>query len=227
VLIVDDGDPVARELVARLGSMGYTVVAERTVDGLEAVVDVYRPDVAVIAAQGTSPLQVITTARKHEAIPVIFVTGSSAEERLAAFTAGADDVVVKPLLPEELVVRIGTLLRRSGSHREVLKVADVIIDEGAHVASRNGHELDLTTTEFNLLKVLCLHAPRVMSKHDLLVEVWGFEHYHVNLVEVHICALRRKLEQHGIRLIHTVRSVGYVVRVPRVTAVPHTDACTG
>jgi DNA-binding response OmpR family regulator len=226
VLIVDDGDPGARELVARLGSLGYTVVAERSVDGLEAVVDVYRPNVAVIAAHDTPPQQVIATVRKYESVPVIFVTGSSSEERLAAFSAGADDVVVKPLLPEELVVRIGTLLQRSGLHREVIKVADVVIDDGAHVASRNGHELDLTTTEFNLLRVLCLHAPRVMSKHELLVEVWGFEHYHVNLVEVHVCALRRKLEQHGSRLIHTVRSVGYVVRVPRV-AVPGTDARTG
>jgi DNA-binding response OmpR family regulator len=217
VLVIDDGDPAVREAVARLGAAGYTVVAEHTLEGLQMVADVFRPDVAVIAANGTPPAQVVGVVRRHDAIPVILLTGTSVEERLAGFAAGADDVVVKPLVPKELVMRVGVLLQRTGFHRDVTRVADVVIDQAAHVVTRNGHELDLTTTEFNLLRALCRHAPRVRSKHDLLVEVWGFEHYHVNLVEVHVSALRRKLEQHGGRLIHTVRSAGYVVRVPKTS----------
>jgi DNA-binding response OmpR family regulator len=82
----------------------------------------------------------------------------------------------------------------------------------AHSAVRAGQSIDLTHREFSLLATLAQHPGIVLSKLQLLTQVWGFEHYDLNLVEVHICALRRKLEEHGKRLIHTVRGVGYVLR---------------
>jgi DNA-binding response OmpR family regulator len=94
----------------------------------------------------------------------------------------------------------------------VLQVSDLLVDIEAHMAVRGGETLDLTHREFSLLAMLARHPGIVLSKLQLLTEVWGFEHYDLNVVEVHISALRRKLEERGPRLIHTVRAVGYVLR---------------
>jgi len=94
----------------------------------------------------------------------------------------------------------------------VLQVKDLVIDTQAHSAVRAGKVMDLTHREFSLLATLAQHPGIVLSKVQLLTQVWGSEHYDLNLVEVHISALRRKLEEHGPRLIHTVRGVGYVLR---------------
>ncbi|MFZ9043010.1 MAG: winged helix-turn-helix domain-containing protein, partial [Ilumatobacteraceae bacterium] len=105
--------------------------------------------------------------------------------------------------------------QRCGEIGQVRRQIDQqVVDEHAHVACRNHRPLDLTATEFALLVALVRDAGLVLSKRQLLRSVWGFDGYDGNVVEVHISALRRKLEQHGPRLIHTVRSLGYVVRHP-------------
>jgi len=135
------------------------------------------------------------------------------EDVPAAFDAGGDDYVVKPFIMAELLARMRAVLRRSGREgRRVLEIADLIVDEDAHAAVRAGTTLDLTQREFSLLATLCHHTGVVLSKVQLLTQVWGFEHYDLNVVEVHISALRRKIEEQGPRLIHTVRGVGYVLR---------------
>lgn len=131
--------------------------------------------------------------------------------------------------PVELVARIGALLSAAGldaivvasaepceitptgtSHPEM--VGDLVIDRAAHVARRAGAALTLTATEFRLLATFVTNTGIVLSKRRLLELVWGFDDYDVNLVEVHVSALRRKLEAHGGRIVHTVRGVGYVLR---------------
>jgi DNA-binding response OmpR family regulator len=102
--------------------------------------------------------------------------------------------------------------RGAGTARHVLEVDDLVVDELAHTVRCRDAEIELTSLEFSLLTTLLRHQNQVLSKVQLLDEVWGFEHYDVNLVEVHVSALRRKLEAHIPRIIHTVRGAGYVVR---------------
>jgi len=94
----------------------------------------------------------------------------------------------------------------------VLELGDLVVDESAHSVVRAGNVVDLTHREFSLLVMLCRHSGMVLSKVQLLANVWGFEHYDLNVVEVHVSALRKKLEEHGPRIIQTVRGVGYVCR---------------
>lgn len=110
----------------------------------------------------------------------------------------------------ELMARVLALLRRSGRLRSaVVEVGDLIVDPVARRASRGGVELDLTPTEFQLLHALAARSGAAVSKERLLALVWGFDDYDANVVEVHVSALRRKVEAHGRRLIHTVRGAGY------------------
>ncbi len=113
----------------------------------------------------------------------------------------------------ELLARARALLRRAGRlSSAVHQIGDLLIDDGARTVVRNGTVLDLTRTEYDLLSVLAQHPGQVLSKVQLLTQVWGFDAYDVNLVEVHMSSLRRKLEAEGPRLIQTVRGVGYVLR---------------
>src|SRR5436309_3380221 len=118
-----------------------------------------------------------------------------------------------PNPPAELLARMQAVLRRWGRvRRSVLQVGDLTVDVEAHSVVQAGAAIDLTHREFALLATLAQHPGIVLSKLQLLTQVWGFEHYDLNVIEVHICALRRKLDQHGQPLIRTVRGVGYVLR---------------
>jgi len=132
---------------------------------------------------------------------------------VAAFEVGGDDYLVKPFVMSELVARMQAVLRRSNRNSPtVLQVGDVCVDVASHTIVRSGRNVDLTQREFALLRMLCRRPGAVLSKSQLMAEVWGYELYDLNVVEVHMSALRRKLEEHGPRLIHTVRGVGYVIR---------------
>ncbi|MDQ1497429.1 MAG: two-component system, OmpR family, response regulator, partial [Actinomycetota bacterium] len=111
------------------------------------------------------------------------------------------------------VARMRAVLRRTGREgRTVFELGDLRIDADAHSVVRDGQAIDLTHREFALLVEMCRHPGMVLSKLQLLTNVWGFEQYDLNVVEVHVSALRRKLEEHGARVIHTVRNAGYVFR---------------
>src|SRR5215207_8971903 len=200
VLVVED-EPVLRETIAAaLQDAGFVVLAAADGRGLDAAVDRFRPDAAVLDISLPGP-DGLTLARRLQArapTAVVFVTARDAvADRLAGFSAGADDYLVKPFVLAELVARLRAVLRRTG--RLVSPTVQV------------GEPVPLTATELRLLAYLVRNRGRVLSKTQILTQVWGYDEYDPNLVEAHVSALRRKLEAHGPRLVHTVRGIGYRV----------------
>jgi DNA-binding response OmpR family regulator len=196
---------------------GYEVCACENANDVQRVVEQFRPDLAVLDVRlGTGPDGYSTARllRAHGEVAVIMLTAAdTVAERLEGFSSGADDYIVKPFSVAELLARIEAVLRRTGRLTSAVRqFADVIIDDSARTVLRAGQKLELTRTEFDLLTVMAKHPGQVLSKVQLLTQVWGFDAYDVNLVEVHMSSLRRKLEAHGPRLIQTVRGVGYVLR---------------
>ena len=220
VAVFEDDRELQTLLRLVLKAEGYEACIESNAYTARRVQEDFQPDVAIIDLcldDGTSGLQVAAMLREgDDALPIMFVSGSDGlDDRLAGFEAGADDYVCKPFSIAELLARLRALLRRAGHDRSpVLQFADVAVDEAAHRVERAGHLVDVTPTEFSLLRAFVRRPGVVVAKTALLAEVWGFDQYDGNVVEVHMSSLRRKLEQHGPRLIHTVRAVGYVLREP-------------
>lgn len=217
LLVLEDDASLRDALEAVLTATGYDV--RTMIDGtrLDEVVDVFRPDLAILDVYLPCPPDGFEAGRRLRAllgIPLLFVTAADTlEDRLHGFELGADDYLVKPFAMAELLARSRAVLRRSGRLASPTReVRDLVIDEANRVANRAGVPLDLTKTEFDLLCALARHPGTVFSKIALLTQVWGFEEYAPNLVEVHVSALRRKLEALGPRMIHTERGEGYVIR---------------
>ena len=217
VLVVEDDAPIRSALDVALRSEGYEVCAEPDGSNLEAVAEQFRPDLAIIDVRmptGPDGYAMVRLLRASSDLPTLFLTAADGiDDRLAGFAAGGDDYLVKPFSMAELLARVKALLRRSGRLASaVWQVGELMVDDGARVVMRDGNKLDLTRTEYGLLSLFVRHPGQVLSKAQLLTEVWGFDAYDTNLVEVHLSALRRKVEAHGPRLIHTVRGMGYVLR---------------
>ncbi len=218
VLLLEQDAPTRDVLVATFERLGCAVRAEAAGVGVQRATRLFRPDVALIGVRPGDSLEGVEVARwlrAHDDIPILFL-GASGETRdvVDAFDAGADDYLVKPFVFSELLARIRAVLRHSRRPpRPVHVVGDLEVDVGAHLAIRAGHELDLTRREFAILAVLCDHAGSILSKAQLMCDVWGgVDQFGLNVVEVHVSSLRRKLEAHGPRTIHTVRGIGYVLR---------------
>jgi len=164
---------------------------------------------------GRSGFDLAHVLRNKTDLLILFLTArDTVSSRLAGFSVGADDYVIKPVVVEELLARVRALLRRSGRlETEVLEVGDLILDEPARLVRRGDAELELTPIEFQLLAFLMRNRGVVLSRLQISSQVWGYEEHDPNLVPVHIGNLRRKLEGSGPRLIHTVRGHGYVLRV--------------
>jgi DNA-binding response OmpR family regulator len=143
---------------------------------------------------------------------VVLSPSPQLEDRLMGLRAGADEVMGKPFLVSELACKVTALMRRNGHRPAAIELGDLVVDEGAHTVERRGRVVELTAVEFGLLLAFCRNRGLVLSKTQLLTMVWGFDHHNVNLVEVHVSALRRKLEAAGPRIIHTVRGAGYALR---------------
>lgn len=219
ILVVEDDSAIREALVVAMAEEGYDVRPAQ--DGVSAMrgAEEFRPDLAIVDIRlpgGPDGLAVARRIREAADLPVLFLTAADGlEDRLAGFAAGADDYIVKPFSISELLMRVRAVLRRSGRLRsQVWQVGDLFVDEAARVVTRSGATIDLTHTEFELLSTLGRHRGQVLSKAQLLSQVWGYEAYDPNVVEAHISALRRKLEEHGPRLIHTVRGAGYGLRPP-------------
>ena len=145
---------------------------------------------------------------------MVFLTAADTlEERLSGFDLGADDYIVKPFAVAELLSRVRVILRRAGRlDSPTRQIRDLVVDEATRTVMRNKDRVELTRTEFDLLLVLVRSPGKVFSKTQLLAQVWGFDEFDPNLVEVYVSSLRRKLEAHGPRLLFTERGRGYVIR---------------
>jgi two-component system, OmpR family, response regulator len=211
VVVVEDEAAVRDAVVAALRHEGY--VARGYGDAVEAdTILGFAPDLAVldIGLPSVSGFALARQLRDRSALSIIFLTARDAvADRVEGLELGADDYVVKPFALEELLARIRAVLRRSGRLATVLEVGDLLIDESGGWATRTGRALPLTATELRLLAFLVRHRGQALSKDQLLTQVWGYDAYDPNLVEVHVSALRRKLEHGGPRVIQTVRGIGY------------------
>jgi two-component system OmpR family response regulator len=220
VLVVDDEENIRFLLRTALRHFGFAVeVAGDGRSALSAVranppelllLDVMLPDV--------DGFEVCRRLRgEGNDTPVLFLTArDGAEEAVRGLTLGGDDYVTKPFSLEEVVARIQALLRRSGRRQSssVLSLADLQLDDDAHVVRRAGRPVELSPTEYNLLRFLLTNAGRVLSKSQLLDHVWEYDFGgNAVVVETYISYLRKKIDRTGPPLIHTVRGVGYTLRV--------------
>ena len=215
-MFIEDDEAVRNAIAIELRAAGYVVQAEVDGNSLEELVESFRPDIAVLDVMlpGRSGFDLAHVLRNKSDLPILFLTARDAvSSRLAGFSAGADDYVIKPVAVEELLARLRALLRRSGRlEAEVLEVGDLILDEPARVVRRGDTMLELTPIEFQLLGFLMRNRGVVLSRLQIMSQVWGYEEHDPNLVPVHMGNLRRKLEASGPRLIHTIRGHGYVLR---------------
>jgi two-component system, OmpR family, response regulator len=215
VLVVDDDAAITESVAIVLRDQGCRVwQASGYTEALQAAV-AHRPHVAVVdVGLGAGP-DGFMLARRLLSIgteSIVFLTAhSDLNRRLEGFDVGADDFISKPFAMQELVARIGALLRRLGVAADRRwELGDLTLDEGTHDVVYCGQAVELTATQFALLKELARHSPRVVAKARLLATVWDYDAgSDANLIEVHMSALRRKLEDHGPRVIQTVRGAGY------------------
>jgi two-component system OmpR family response regulator len=216
VVVVEDEASVRGSVEAALAHEGLAVASfGDRVDA--AAIEATMPDLVIldIGLPGGDGFELARQLRARRDVPIVFLTARDAvEDRLLGFAIGADDYLVKPFAIEELLARVRAVLRRFGRHTAPLEVGDVLVDEHAGVAYRDGQPLGLTPTELRLLAFLARHRGLVLSKPQLLSQVWGYDAFDPNVVEVHISALRRKLEAHGPRVLETIRGLGYRLVVP-------------
>jgi two-component system OmpR family response regulator len=153
-------------------------------------------------------------------VPVLFLTArDTVEDRVRGLTTGGDDYLTKPFSIEELVARIRAILRRVGENGDAdakLVFADLELDDDTHEVWRAGDPIDLTATEFKLLRYLMTNPRRVLSKAQILDHVWNYDFGgDMNVVETYISYLRKKIDAKATPLIHTIRGVGYSLRLPK------------
>jgi two-component system, OmpR family, response regulator len=211
VVVIEDEPPIRDAVVAALRAERFVAIGfddvPNTGDLLAAVPDLAIVDVMLPSGNG---FELARSLYRHHELPIIFLTARDAvADRVAGLELGADDYLVKPFALEELMARVRAVLRRRGAIPQILEVERLLIDEERGFATRGGRDLELTGTELRLLAFLVRHRGQSLSKEQLLTQVWGYDAYDHNLVEVHVSALRRKLEAAGPRLIHTVRGIGY------------------
>jgi two-component system response regulator MprA len=219
ILVVDD-DPRVTDLLRRvLAYEGYSVViAARGDEALNRTLE-QPPDLVVldIMLPGMNGLEVARRLRAAgDHVPIMMLTARDAvADRVEGFETGADDYLVKPFAPEELLARVQALLRRNQEQRhEVLRYADVELDTGTRLAYRGAREIELSPTEYELLALFLRRPRQVLTREIILDRVWGLDFEgSSNVMEVYVGYLRTKLEAEGEpRLIHTVRGVGYVFK---------------
>ena len=223
ILVVDDERAITDLVAMALKYEGFEVEAAATAKAARHAVMDFRPalvilDVGLPDDDGFSLVQrLIADGLK---VPVIFLTARDAtEEKVHGLTVGGDDYVTKPFSIEELVARIRVVLRRhqpADGAGGPLRLSDLELNEETHEVIRGGRLLELTKTEFRLLRYLMINAGRVLSRPQILDHVWDYDFGgDASVLETYISYLRRKIDTVDPQLIHTVRGVGYVMRVPR------------
>ncbi|MFG3441903.1 response regulator transcription factor [Nonomuraea sp. NPDC047897] len=223
LLIVEDDPNILELLAASLRFAGFDVTTAKS--GLDAVAAVqrHRPDLIVLDVMlpdldGFEIVRRLRGGGTHT--PVVFLTArDETEDKIRGLTIGGDDYVTKPFSLEEVVARIHAVLRRTSGEAAAppprLTFADIELDEESHEVWRGGRAVSLSPTEFKLLRYFMTNAGRVLSKPQILHHVWDYDFRgEVGIVESYVSVLRRKIDNRSPRLIHTLRGVGYVLRLP-------------
>ncbi|MCU1526421.1 MAG: two-component system response regulator [Frondihabitans sp.] len=222
VLVVDDEESLTDLLSIAFRYQGWMV--ETAADGRSAfaLVRSFHPDVIVLDVllpdvDGLEVLRGIRASRIDT--PVLFLSAKdSLRDLLAGLEKGGDDYVTKPFSLNEVVARLRAILRRTrsvapGDQRSRIAVGDLVLNEEKCNVSRGGRDIELTATEFELLRFLMRNPRRVLSRAQILQNVWGYDFgAKTSVVEIYISYLRRKIEARDAPMIHTVRSVGYVIK---------------
>ncbi|WP_067817236.1 response regulator transcription factor [Nocardia inohanensis] len=217
ILVIEDAEAIRTAVGAGLTGAGHEVLERPDGAALEQELARFRPDLVILDVMlpGRDGFTLLEVVRARSAAGVLMLTArDGVEDRVRGLRSGSDDYVVKPFDLAELLARVDALLRRMGRAHTRVIIGDLEVDVQAAGARRADTPLALTATEFKLLAYLAAHRDRVVTKTQILTGVWGYEDYDPNLVEVHVSALRRKLEEHGDRLLHTVRGLGYTLRAP-------------
>ncbi len=223
ILVVDDEPNIVDVVSMALRFQGFEVASAAT--GREALDQVaeFRPDLMVLDVmlpdmEGFDVAERLGAQRS--AVPIVFLTARDATpDKVRGLTSGGDDYVTKPFSLEELVARIRTILRRTGQiapESRALAFEDLEMDEDTREVARAGQPIELTATEYRLLRYFLLNPRRVLSRAQLLESVWNYDFGgDGRILETYVSYLRRKLDAHGPPLIHTARGVGYALRLPR------------
>jgi two-component system OmpR family response regulator len=224
LLIVDDEPSIVELLAASLRYAGFEVATAAS--GREALTAAreHKPDLLVLDVMmpDVDGFGVVRRLRADGMqIPVVFLTARDAtEDKITGLTLGGDDYVTKPFSLEEVIARIRAVLRRWGVAQAAsssrLAFADIELDDDTHEVWKAGQPVQLSPTEFNLLRYFLENAGRVLSKAQILDHVWHYDFGgEANVVESYVSYLRRKIDTTEPRLLHTLRGVGYVLRTPR------------
>ena len=220
-LVVDDEESLADLVAMALRYEGWQVKTAHNVADAIAAHKEFSPDIAVldIMLPDGDGLGLLKKLReKDPALPVLFLTAKdSVEDRVRGLTIGGDDYVTKPFSLEELVARLRSVLRRSGRgasvDQSILQVGDLTLNEDSYEVFRGDTPIELTSTEFELLRYLMSNPRRFLSKTHILDRVWDYDFGgKQSIVEIYISYLRKKIDTLGPALIHTVRGVGYLIK---------------
>jgi len=225
VLVVDDEPNIVELLTVSLKFQGFEVETANSGPAAIELAHSWKPDAYILDVMmpEMDGFELLSKLRAEGLdAPVLFLTAKDAvEDRIHGLTIGADDYVTKPFSLEEVITRLRVILRRGNVSEDAnedttLRYADLTLNDDTHEVTKAGEIVELSPTEFNLLRYLMLNAEVVVSKAKILDNVW---HYDFggdgNVVESYISYLRRKIDTGDVQLIHTVRGVGYVLRTPR------------
>jgi len=223
ILVVDDEPNIADLLSAALSFEGYEVSVAGTGNEALDLARTFRPNLVMLDVMlpDLDGNEVCRRLRAQgDTVPIVFLTARDTTEDKVTGLGLGDDYVTKPFSVEELMARVGAILRRakevSIADPSVLEFADLTMHIDTHEVWRRELPIDLTATEFNLLRYLMENPRRVISKSELLDNVWGFDFRgDPNIVETYISYLRKKIDDREPALIHTIRRVGYTLRLPR------------
>jgi two-component system OmpR family response regulator len=224
ILVVDDESSISDLIATSLRFVGFDVRTASSGSQALTVAEEFKPHALILDVMlpDQDGFEVCRQLRQDgQSVGVIFLTAKdTVEDKIAGLTRGGDDYVTKPFSLEELVARLRAVLRRIGVinselDEEKVRFADLELDEATHEVRRAGHLIDLSPTEFLLLRYLMINADRVVSKSQILDHVWQYDFRgDAGIVETYVSYLRKKIDIYEPALIHTVRGVGYRMRIP-------------
>jgi two-component system, OmpR family, response regulator len=223
LLVVDDEPNIVELLSMSLKYAGFEVATASNGRDAVSLAKDFRPDLILLDVMlpDVDGFGVVRRLRGEGArVPVLFLTARDAtEDKITGLTIGGDDYVTKPFSLEEVIARIRIILRRGGGATQQesrLRFGDLELDDESHEAWKAGELVSLSPTEFKLLRYFMSNIGRVLSKMQILDHVWNYDFGgDANVVESYVSYLRKKIDTTEPRLIHTIRGVGYVMRIPR------------